>query len=127
MFGLDTGKLIVSEFKYYIYACWVVLLDNKTDATGTAGVELPFPPPPLIGSVHDLLMTYTQNYKKFCQDVFGTIAYRNRDYTQNGFLSYQNHWNSIDVIRRSDYLVCGHKHGYPNVWPFFQNYQQFVY
>ena len=40
---------------------------NKTDAF----VVAPFPPPPMIGRVQDLLMTYTKVYRNFCFDVFG--------------------------------------------------------
>ena len=34
-------------------------------------VVAPFPPPPLVSRVQDLLMTYTKVYRNFCYDVFG--------------------------------------------------------
>jgi hypothetical protein len=39
-----------------------------------------FPPPPLIGRVHDLLMTYTKVYRNFCFDIFGKILLKNTDF-----------------------------------------------
>ena len=43
-------------------------------------VVAPFPAPPLIGRVHDLLMTYTKVYRNFCFDVFGKTLLKNTNY-----------------------------------------------
>ena len=61
---------------------WEALNEQPVDKSQIYVVAL-FPPPPLIGRVHDLLMTYTKVYRNFCYNVFGKILLKNTDYDQN--------------------------------------------
>ena len=81
---LETSNLIINEFKYYIWSCWVILkpnlppkkeqndLDELENAEAAIPVEevegiwAPYPPGPLVGKVHDTLITYSYNYREFC-------------------------------------------------------------
>ena len=71
----------------------------------------PYPPPPIIGRVHDTFILYSKNYRMFCMEVFGTILIRNRDFSENGFREYQKVRAHLDETS-----------GFPNVWPKFHDY-----
>lgn len=76
---LETAELIVKEFKFYMYKCKEVL--GNSPKGKEKGVMLPFPPPPLIGKVHDLFLRFPQDHALFCKNLFGYVVYRNRDFS----------------------------------------------
>ena len=79
-------------------------------------VVAPFPAPPLIGRVHDLLMTYTKVYRNFCFDVFGKTLLKNIDYDQtyDTYLKYLGKFKS--KIESKKYPELQSK-----IWPNYSN------
>ena len=69
---------------------WEAINEDPIDKSKSY-VIAPFPPPPLIGRVHDLLMTYTKVYRNFCFDIFGKILLKKVSdlYTEKGYENYK--------------------------------------
>jgi hypothetical protein len=84
--------------------CWLILNEQPNKASKVLmPVIAPFPPPPLIGRVQDLLMTYTKVYRNFCYDIFGTMLLKNNKTDRKAFEDYKKYldkyWKKIDNRR----------------------------
>lgn len=91
-------------------------LQGKGAAKGAAQFA-PFPAPPLLGRVHDLLMTYTKVYRNFCQDVFGGMLLKNRDVGQEAFRNYTTYLQLFSKkIESKKFPVLQKK-----IWPTYNN------
>jgi len=65
--NVAVGAMIVLEFKKFFYLCTLELHERTDDPLRTSTyVEAPFPCPPLIEKLWDLLILYTDFYQQLC-------------------------------------------------------------
>ena len=113
--SLGSAQYIIRQFKIYIEMVWEILNEMPADKNQHF-VVAPFPPPPLIGRVQDLLMTYTKVYRNFCFDVFGKTLLKNTNY-DNSFEIYSKYLEKYrSKIDSKKYPVLQSK-----IWPKFTN------
>ena len=77
----------------------------------------PFPPPPIVGRVHDMFILYSKNYRKYCKKFFKANLYRNRDFSEEGFKQYRNARSKLSEEK---------KEFFKNVWPWYETYPEFL-
>lgn len=71
--SVTTSSMLIMEFKKYIFLCAVAIKAKKQvhDANGDkVHITSPYPAPPLIQKVWDLLILYTDHYEQLCQAAF---------------------------------------------------------
>ena len=93
-------------------------LNELPDIESQIYVVAPFPPPPLIGRVHDLLMTYTKVYRNFCFDVFGKTLLKNTVYDQTYYIYLKYLGKFKSKIESKKYPVLQSK-----IWPIDKYYE----
>lgn len=69
--SVSTSSMLIMEFKKYIFLCAIEIKARKHDASGDkVHIIAPYPAPPLIQKVWDLLILYTDHYEQLCQAAF---------------------------------------------------------
>ena len=114
--NLATAKIIIVEFKKFLFLVALRLIYDKEkkyqkEINGKIQYTCPFPAPPMINKVWDLLILYSDNYMELCNSIF------------NGFLHKPKFSDDEEEFKGYDYmyrLLIRKKrllHPFWNMWP----------
>jgi hypothetical protein len=114
--NVATANILLLEFKKYLFLCALRIIYDKdkvyeTKFDGKIHYRAPFPAPPIINKVWDLVILYSDNYMQLCNTIF------------NGFLDKPNFSSETEEFDGYDYmyrlLVRKRRllHPFWNFWP----------
>ena len=114
--NITVATIMLLEFKKFLFLCALRIIngkvtDYKSTVNGRVIIKCPFPAPPMINKAWDLVILYSDNYIKLCDEIFGGFLDKPQFVSQDEeFDAYDYMYRLLDRKRRV-------LHPFWNFWP----------